>query len=360
MKIQAVLISTLLSVLAVSADSSKCTDGVTLFPSLTDCTKFYQCDALGVAVEFQCAEGLQFDPVLLTCTWETGLCVITTTEAVLTTTGEEFTTTPEVHTTTPQVPTTTTTTEAITSDTTPEIGTSEVPNVNEECTEGVTYFPSSTDCSKYYQCVDSGQAVQMNCPPGLEFHPIELVCDWPNGFCLIDGTTSTEGTVPTEGTGPTEEPGSTTEAPEINEECPEIDEIDNPVHLPHPTDCNKFFKCLQGVAYEHSCPEGQHWSIENSWCDFIENANCSLSTTESTGTDGTVGPTTEGPEIHPDCPEIDVIDNPIHFPHPSDCTKFLKCLQGVAYEHDCPEGQHWSIENSWCDFPENAKCVIEE
>lgn len=345
MKVQAVLISTLLSVLAVSADSSQCTEGVQYFPSSTDCTQFYQCDALGVAVPMQCQDGLYFDPIALVCIWNSGECVITTTEEVITT-SEAATTTPEVQ---------TTTTEAAT---TPEIGT-EAPIVNEECTEGVTYFPSSTDCSQYYQCTDLGQAMQMNCPPGLEFHPTELVCDWPNGFCSIGGTT-TEGSTGT--AGPTEEPETTT-APEINEECPEIDDPANPVHLPHPTDCGKFFKCLQGVAYEHTCPEGQHWSIENNWCDFPENANCPMSTTESSGTDGTdgtVGTTTPGPEKHPDCPEIDVIDNPIHFPHPSDCGKFLKCLQGVAYEHDCPEGQHWSVENTWCDFPENANCVIEE
>lgn len=336
MKVQVVLLSTLLSVLAIQADSSKCTEGVTFFPSLTDCTQFYQCDALGEAVLIQCPEGLEFDPALLVCTFGTGECIITTTEEA---------NTPSVPTTTPDATTT------------PEIET-EAPIVNEECTDGVSYFPSSTDCSQYYHCDALGEAIQMNCPPGLEFHPIELTCDWPNGFCSI-GQTTTEIS-----TGPTDEPETTIEpeTPEINEECPEVDDVNNPVHLPHPTDCNKFFKCLQGVAYEHVCPEGQHWSIDNNWCVFPENANCPLSTTESTGTtDGTVDPTTTPePEIHPDCPAIEDTENPTHLPHLTDCSKFLKCLNGVAYEHDCPEGQHWSVDNSWCDFPENANCVIEE
>lgn len=344
MKVQVVLLSTLLSVLAIQADSSRCTEGVTTFPSLTDCTQFYQCDALGVAVLVQCPEGLEFDPDLSVCTFETGKCIITTTEETNTPTVP--TTTEEAN--TPTVPTTTT--PEVT--TTPEIET-EAPIA--ECTEVGSYFPSSTDCSQYYHCDALGQAVQMNCPPGLEFHPIELTCDWPNGFCSI-GQTSTEIS-----TGPTEEPETTIE-PEINEECPDEDNPAKPVHLPHPTDCNKFFKCLGGVAFEHLCPEGQHWSIDNNWCDFPENANCPLSTTESTGTtDGTINPTTTPePELHPDCPADDDKENPTLLPNPTDCSKFFKCLEGVAFEHDCPEGQHWSVVNSWCDFPENANCVIEE
>lgn len=82
------------------------------------------------------------------------------------------TTTEEPTTTTTETPTTTTTPY-------PEYTTQEPPvtdlPVHENCLAGILYFPSPTDCTRYYQCNVLNQAIQVQCPPGLEFHPIELV-----------------------------------------------------------------------------------------------------------------------------------------------------------------------------------------
>jgi hypothetical protein len=43
---------------------------------------------------------------------------------------------------------------------------------------------------------------------------------------------------------------------------------------------------------------------------------------------------------------------PPMLPHPEDCTRFFKCNWGIAMELQCPPGQHWSVANSWCDWPE--------
>lgn len=127
-----------------------CVAGITYFPSLTDCTRYYQCNTLNQAIPVQCPIGLEFNPISLQCDWP-GICVITTTE--IPTTQEPTTQTP-----------TTTETPVIT----------EGPLPNPKCTDGVTYFPSTTDCTQYYQCVN-GQAIPVQCPAGLEFHPIDLV-----------------------------------------------------------------------------------------------------------------------------------------------------------------------------------------
>lgn len=100
------------------------------------------------AIEVSCPIGLEFNPIALQCDWP-GFCFITTTETPTTT----------------EIPTTTTETPIVT----------EKPIPNEKCTDGVTYFPSTTDCSQYYQCNSLGEAVQIQCPAGLEFHPIDLV-----------------------------------------------------------------------------------------------------------------------------------------------------------------------------------------
>lgn len=56
--------------------------------------------------------------------------------------------------------------------------------------------------------------------------------------------------------------------------CPENDDIFHPVHIPHFTDCTKFYKCFNGGKYEMDCPGGLHWNIEKDYCDFPEQANC--------------------------------------------------------------------------------------
>ena len=53
-----------------------------------------------------------------------------------------------------------------------------VPECPENSNDKGTYFPSPTDCSKYYVCVHS-QAVQMSCPIGLWFDSKLNVCNWP-------------------------------------------------------------------------------------------------------------------------------------------------------------------------------------
>lgn len=59
-----------------------------------------------------------------------------------------------------------------------------------------------------------------------------------------------------------------------------------------------------------------------------------------------------GPGIEDDrCPP-GTPDPPKHLPNDSDCSKFFKCENSLAVPFDCPEGQHWSVKNDVCDWPE--------
>ncbi len=51
------------------------------------------------------------------------------------------------------------------------------------------------------------------------------------------------------------------------------------------------------------------------------------------------------------CPEPSGI-----FPHPEDCTKFLNCAHGRAFEQNCPAGLHFNAAISNCDWPNSANC----
>ena len=44
-------------------------------------------------------------------------------------------------------------------------------------------FPNPEDCHSFYHC-SNGHAYLKDCPAGLEFNPVLLVCDWPeNAGC---------------------------------------------------------------------------------------------------------------------------------------------------------------------------------
>lgn len=56
--------------------------------------------------------------------------------------------------------------------------------------------------------------------------------------------------------------------------CPLHQNPRNPVHLPHHSNCERFFKCDHGLAFEYQCPIGQHWNAMRNFCDFPNMAGC--------------------------------------------------------------------------------------
>jgi hypothetical protein len=50
------------------------------------------------------------------------------------------------------------------------------------------------------------------------------------------------------------------------------------------------------------------------------------------------------------CPSVDP-EIVVQFPHP-DCTKFYKCLNGEAFEMECPDDLYYNPTLQVCDYPE--------
>lgn len=44
------------------------------------------------------------------------------------------------------------------------------------------------------------------------------------------------------------------------------------------------------------------------------------------------------------------------YPNKSDCTKFIQCAGGVAYDKSCPSGLHFDANEHVCNWPELANC----
>ncbi|CAO1433157.1 unnamed protein product [Diamesa serratosioi] len=135
--------------------------------------------------------------------------------------------------------------------------------------------------------------------------------------------------------------------------CPSNENPQNPTHLAHASDCTKFYKCSQGLAYELSCPTGQHWNRGYSYCDSIERAHCTSN-----------GPPqwNQSPINHPtylNCPQFDNSGPTVYFPHHLSCSNFYQCNNGRAIYLTCPAGHHWNAARSYCDTPTNANCRIQ-
>lgn len=203
--------------------------------------------------------------------------------------------------------------------------------IEQEACEENEHLPHESSCENYYLCSDGEYKIR-DCPLGLHFNANLLVCDYPEAAeCQL-----------TESTDP---------PPPINTECP-MDESE--LYLPHP-DCNRFYLCQWGVAIELVCPDDQHWNAEENVCDWPDNANCVKGEVPEITTPET--PTTEATTLAipiSDCPPGE--DSGVTLPHP-DCSRFYLCVWGIPTEIECPEGQHWNIQQNYCDWPETALCV---
>ncbi|XP_055531829.1 uncharacterized protein LOC129722421 [Wyeomyia smithii] len=221
-----------------------------------------------------------------------------------------------------------------------------------------THLPHPTECGRFYKCF-SGRAFLISCPLGQEFGAQIQRCDYPSfarcrtalaepepaEFHLNEGFSDTRCSI-------------------------SVDQM-NPVHLPHPTNCQKFLKCANGRGFEIDCPIGQEWAASLNRCDFPSVAKCSLSKPfhandidmEEEVQDELIEAVPVKAEFVysagiPDarCPRYDDPFRPIHLPH-ADCSKFQKCFDGRAYVLDCPPGQQFGVKINRCDFPQFAQCA---
>lgn len=218
----------------------------TYYPHDSDCHKFYQCD-WGKLVEHECpldnnGERLVFNPILNVCDWYDSAVAA----------GAICSSTPTSSTSTP-TPATRSTPSTIT--TTPNI-------TSGECPEDNSYyhsFPHPTDCTKFYVC-DWGTPILKDCPAGLHFNPVLMVCDWPNvAGCGSGGTPST--------------PTTPTTTSEAVCSCPKDDKY---YACPHEDDCTRCYICELGLQVLHECKDGLFYNKETMKCDV--NGKCDIDT----------------------------------------------------------------------------------
>jgi len=111
-------------------------------------------------------------------------------------------------------------------------------------------FPHSSNCRTFYSCWN-GEASKYECPPGLAYDADQRVCVWADLVERCDQLEVAEGFV-----------------------CPENAENDQPGHYvrhAHPTDCRKFYVCIEQVARPYGCSFGTVFNVDTLQCDDAEN-----------------------------------------------------------------------------------------
>ncbi|XP_033739583.1 chitinase-3-like protein 1 [Pecten maximus] len=160
-----------------------------------------------------------------------------------------------------------------------------------------SFYPSPSDCSKYFICA-GGSAFEVACTPGLLFNPSTSFCDWPrNVHCNISQppssqppavtqkpvistmspiTNSPSTSMPLQTSQPVVTPqptnapitgSQTTKTPaklNINSVC--VGKTDG--YFLDPQDCKFFYQCSFGLAFRQPCPPGLSFNVNIQACDF--------------------------------------------------------------------------------------------
>lgn len=125
---------------------------------------------------------------------------------------------------------------------------------------------------------------------------------------------------------------------------PNCDATNSWQQFPDPTNCANYYRCENSQAVLYTCAVDLLYDRNTKSCNWAENVQC-----DSLIVDPKPPATT--------CPPTEDPQHPTHIAHPTDCTKFYKCLGGFPYVQDCPIGLQWNAAMMYCDYPENAQCV---
>ncbi|CRL04938.1 CLUMA_CG018063, isoform A [Clunio marinus] len=200
------------------------------------------------------------------------------------------------------------------------------------------HLPHEYNCSVFYKC-NWGVPVLFDCePPGTHWS-VELDwCDWPErANCTLTGIPPGDDTTNLVTT--TESlPPATSPSPDHDPRCPWVEDPENPVHIPHPYDCELFFICDNGRLVLNQCSGGTHWSVIHDRCEWPHIAECDPNT-----------------NIDERC---SIEDELAFIPHEYDCEKFYACNQGIISVHRCEEGRHFNPRSNQCDSPSIARCEL--
>lgn len=100
-----------------------------------------------------------------------------------------------------------------------------------------------SDCGAYFWCSSLGVAIPLECPPGFWF-------DGTRNMCVVENSI-------------------------ICSKCP----LTGIIKVRNPSNCRKFYQCVNGVSQPMTCGPGTLFDPENNECDLIASVTCRAGTT---------------------------------------------------------------------------------
>ncbi len=166
-----------------------------------------------------------------------------------------------------------------------------------ECSPfGIQNLPHPDDCIQFVECILGNRRIA-SCPSGLLFDRTVGQCNEAH-LVYCPGQPTDPPTFPTYPTDPFPTDPFPTD-PWPTEPWPTEPWPTQPpgggepvcrgqVFHAHPTDCTRFFMCMDEILWAHQCPSELHWNQLINACDFPEYARCLSAggdfTTSSTST----------------------------------------------------------------------------
>ncbi|EFO82669.1 CRE-CHT-1 protein [Caenorhabditis remanei] len=129
-------------------------------------------------------------------------------------------------------------------------------------------------------------------------------------------------------------------------------------YYPNPSNCGLFVLCLNSNSYSMSCPSGLQYSASLKYCTTAGLSGCTVSTTRAPTTTTKSAPTVTTTTARPTTTSAAFkCTKDGFFGVPSDCLKFIRCVNGLSYNFECPNGLSFHADTMMCDRPDPSKCA---
>lgn len=160
-----------------------------------------------------------------------------------------------------------------------------------------------------------------------------------------------------------------------------------PLHLPHFTDCNKFYMCTHGREVEFTCPGKTIFDFPSQVCNWPSNTKCYLREKDIEGSgeeefeiiemDRTHQSPANSISVHEAVDSVKPLpsDTPAKLSefkthlncqradsaakrtaYKGDCQRYWRCVDGLPQTKYCSDGLFFNAATQQCDFEANVKC----
>ncbi|XP_060571114.1 chitotriosidase-1-like [Ruditapes philippinarum] len=260
-----------------------------------------------------------------------------------------------------------------------------------------TYFPSPTSCEDYFICA-SGLSFKFTCSPPLKWNAVNNFCDWPeNVQCNKKPVKTRPAPVPTKPAPIPTKPIPPVLTPSTRRPVPRRPPPGRrmPKRPTRQTTLPPTVPTTQG-SFTQPTPPWVDWSAwiaefwkaltsmtggQSDWMKQTLQSAANQATSQMMGPGGAlIGP--DVPAIGPNVPPGAIVppvmgpgaapviapvpkkfcdgkNDGIH-PDPTDCSKYVDCVQGRDYQGSCPSGTSFDATNGVCDYTHKiSRCATQ-